>query len=309
MPLRPPTTVAFLGIGLMGEPMASRLLRAGYQLRVWNRTVHKTNELVQAGAKREKTPADAVRDAAAVILMLENGAVVTEVLFEMGVAKACRPGTLVIDMSSIAPSIAEDHAHLLAAADLRYIDAPVSGGTLGAADGTLAIMAGGDKADVAAAGPIFSALGKVTHVGPPGRGQLCKLVNQCIVAVTIGAVAEGLLLAKAGGADPAQVRRAILGGFCQSRILEEHGKRMIDRDFKPGGTVKMQLKDLDAAVETAQRLGVPLPLTNRVRQLFAELVDAGCGNLDHSALILRLEAMRGELKQAGHLPWRPLRHD
>jgi 2-hydroxy-3-oxopropionate reductase len=170
-------------------------------------------------------------------------------------------------------------------------------------------MAGGDKADVAAAGPIFSALGKVTHVGPPGRGQLCKLVNQCIVAVTIGAVAEGLLLAKAGGADPAQVRRAILGGFCQSRILEEHGKRMIDRDFQPGGMVKTHLKDLDAAVETAQRLGVPLPLTNRVRQLFAELVDAGCGNLDHSALILRLEAMRGELKQAGHQPWRPLRHD
>jgi 2-hydroxy-3-oxopropionate reductase len=129
------------------------------------------------------------------------------------------------------------------------------------------------------------------------------------VAVTIGAVAEGLLLAKAGGADPAQVRRAILGGFCQSRILEEHGKRMIDRDFEPGGMVKMQLKDLDAAVETAQRLGVPLLLTNRVRQLFAELVDAGCGNLDHSALILRLEAMRGELKQAGRQPWRPLRHD
>jgi 2-hydroxy-3-oxopropionate reductase len=293
----------------MGEPMASRLLRAGYPLTVWNRTVHKTNELVQAGAKRAKTPADAVRDVAAVILMLENGAVVTEVLFEMGVAKACRPETLVIDMSSIAPSIAEDHAHLLAATDLRYIDAPVSGGTRGAADGTLAIMAGGDKADVAAAGPIFSALGKVTHVGPPGRGQLCKLVNQCIVAVTIGAVAEGLLLAKAGGADPAQVRRAILGGFCQSRILQEHGKRMIDRDFQPGGMVKMHLKDLDAAVETAQRLGVPLPLTNRVRQLFAELVDAGCGNLDHSALMLRLEAMRGELKQGGHQTWRPLRHD
>ena len=293
----------------MGEPMASRLLRAGYPLTVWNRTGHKTNELVRAGAKRAKTPADAVRDVAAVILMLENGAVVTEVLFEMGVAKACRPETLVIDMSSIAPSIAEDHAHLLAATDLRYIDAPVSGGTRGAADGNLAIMAGGDKADVAAAGPIFSALGKVTHVGPPGRGQLCKLVNQCIVAVTIGAVAEGLLLAKAGGADPAQVRKAILGGFCQSRILEEHGKRMIDRDFQPGGMVKMQLKDLDAAVETAQRLGVPLPLTNRVRQLFAELVDAGCGNLDHSALMLRLEAMRGELKQAGHQTWRPLRHD
>jgi 2-hydroxy-3-oxopropionate reductase len=309
MSLKPPTSIAFLGTGLMGRPMASRLLKAGYQLTVWNRTVHKTSELVQAGAKRTRTPADAVRDVAAVILMLENGAVVTEILFEMEVAKACRPGTLIIDMSSIAPSIAEDHAHLLATADLRYIDAPVSGGTRGAADGTLAIMAGGDKADVAAAGPIFSALGKVTHVGPPGRGQLCKLVNQCIVAVTIGAVAEGLLLAKAGGADPVQVRKAILGGFCQSRILEEHGKRMIDRDFEPGGTVKMQLKDLDAAVETAQRLGVPLPLTNRVRQLFAELVDAGHGNLDHSALILRLEAMRGELKQGGHQPWRPLRHD
>jgi 2-hydroxy-3-oxopropionate reductase len=309
MSLHPPTPIAFLGTGLMGKPMASRLLKAGFEVTVWNRTLHKTNELVQAGAKRTKTAAEAVPDAAAVILMLEDGAVVTEILFESGVVKACRPGTLIIDMSSIAPSIAEDHAKLLAQADLRYIDAPVSGGTRGAADGTLAIMAGGDKADVTAAEPIFAALGKVTHVGPPGRGQLCKLVNQSIVAITIGAVAEGLLLAKAGGADPGQVRKAILGGFCQSRILEEHGKRMIDRNFEPGGMVKTQLKDLDAVIETAQRLGLQLPLTFRVRQLFAELVDAGHGNLDHSALILRLESMRGELKQVGHQPWRPLRHD
>ena len=173
-----------------------------------------------------------MRDAAAVVLMLEHGAIVTELLFEHGVVSACREGTLVIDMSSIAPAIAEDHGRLLLRAGLRYIDAPVSGGTSGAEKATLAIIAGGNfrpnrcRSD-------FRRAGKRDARGPHGRGQLCKLVNQCIVAVTIGAVAEGLLLAEAGGADPAQVRKAILGGFCESRILELHGQRMIERNFVP----------------------------------------------------------------------------
>jgi 2-hydroxy-3-oxopropionate reductase len=140
-------------------------------------------------------------------------------------------------------------------------------------------------------------LGTVTHVGPHGRGQLCKPVNQCIVAVTIGAVAEGLMLAKAAGTDPAQVRQVILGGFCQSRILELHGPRMIERNFTPGGLVKYQIKDLDAALQTAERVGVRLPLTQRVRELFVELADSGHAMLDHSALILRLEALSAEANQ------------
>jgi len=285
-----PNCIAFLGTGLMGEPMARNLLRAGFRLKVWNRTTSKTDGLVAAGAESASSPADAVREVDAVLLMLENGAVVTELLFKQGVAAACRHGTLVIDMSSIAPAIAKDHARLLTGMGLRYIDAPVSGGTVGAAQGALAIMAGGVAADLESAAPVFRALGTVTHVGPHGSGQLCKLVNQTIVAVTIGAVAEGMVLAKAGGADPAQVRQAILGGFCQSRILEEHGQRMIDRNFVPGGAVRNQLKDLDAVLEVARKVGVHLPLTERVRELFAALAKSGKAELDHSALILQVEA-------------------
>jgi 2-hydroxy-3-oxopropionate reductase len=292
MNLHPPVPISFLGIGLMGKPMAMNLIKAGYRVTVWNRTASKAGDLISAGARLAKSPADAARDAEAVVLMLENGAIVTELLFERGVASACRKGTLVIDMSSIAPAIAEDHARLLQRAGLRYIDAPVSGGTSGAENATLAIMAGGAVSDMIEAGPIFATLGNVTHVGTHGRGQLCKLVNQCIVAVTIGAVAEGLLLAEAGGADPAQVRKAILGGFCQSRILELHGQRMIERNFVPGGLIKNQIKDLNAALEVATRLGVTLPLTQQVRQLFVDLAESGKGMLDHSALILRLEALR-----------------
>ena len=290
--LYPPVPISFLGIGLMGKPMAMNLIKSGYAVTVWNRTLSKAAELMSAGARLGKSPADAVRNAEAIVLMLEKGAVVTDILFTQGVADACRDGALIIDMSSIAPAISEDHARLLARAGLRYIDAPVSGGAVGAERATLAIMAGGEKADVIEATPIFEAMGNVTHVGPHGRGQLCKLVNQCIVAVTIGAVAEGLTLAKAGGADPAQVRKAIMGGFCESRILELHGQRMIDRNFVPGGFIKNQIKDLKAALEVAGKLGLRLPLTDRVCELFVALAQTGKEELDHSALILQIEAMQ-----------------
>jgi 2-hydroxy-3-oxopropionate reductase len=290
--LYPPVPVSFLGVGLMGKPMAMNLIKSGYQVTVWNRTPSKAAELMSAGARLAKSPADAVRQAEAVVLMLENGAVVTDLLFSQGVADACREGALIIDMSSIAPAIAEDHAQLLIKSGLRYLDAPVSGGTIGAEEASLAIMAGGDEADIQDADPIFAAMGNVTHVGPHGRGQLCKLVNQCIVAVTIGAVAEGLTLAKAGGADPAQMRKAIMGGFCQSRILELHGQRMIERNFAPGGFIKNQLKDLDAALKVAGDLGLRLSLTERVRELFGMLTKSGKGELDHSALILQIESMQ-----------------
>jgi 2-hydroxy-3-oxopropionate reductase len=292
--LYPPVPISFLGIGLMGRPMAMNLVKTGYQVTVWNRTVSKAADLASAGARLAKSPSDAVRQAEAVILMLDTGAVVTDVLFAHGVADACRDGALIIDMSSIPPALAEDHARLLHKAGLRHIDAPVSGGTVGAEQATLAIMAGGDDADIANAKPIFDALGNMTHVGPHGRGQLCKLVNQCIVAVTIGAVAEGLTLAKSGGANPAKVREAIMGGFCQSRILELHGRRMIDRNFVPGGFVKHQLKDLNTVLQVARDLGIRLPLTERVRELFAALVDSGRGDLDHSAVILEIEAMQAQ---------------
>ncbi len=289
MKLEPGCTIGFVGLGLMGKPMALNLLKAGFKLRVWNRTPEKTLEVVAAGAELVSSLTDVALDSSAIITMLEAGAAVTEVIFSSGLANSSRLGTLFIDMSSIAPAIAEDHAALLEAQGLRHIDAPVSGGTVGAENGTLAIMAGGLEAEIEGASAIFEALGKVTHVGPHGRGQLCKLVNQSIVAITIGAVAEGLLLAKKGGADPAKVREAIMGGFCQSRILELHGLRMIEQNFEPGGTVKNQIKDLNAVLEVAAKLKLELPLTKRVHGLFWELAANGGEMLDHSALYLQLE--------------------
>jgi 2-hydroxy-3-oxopropionate reductase len=284
-------TLGFIGLGLMGKPMALNLLKAGFKLRVWNRTPEKALKVVKAGAVLVSSLREVANGSNAIITMLENGAVVTEVLFSSGLVAASEPGTLFVDMSSITPAISEDYATLLEARGLRYIDAPVSGGTVGAVNGTLAIMAGGLEVDIEDARGIFEAMGNVTHVGPHGRGQLCKLVNQSIVAITIGAVAEGLLLAKKGGADPAKVREAIMGGFCQSRILELHGLRMIEGNFEPGGTVKNQIKDLNAVLEVAAKLKLELPLTKRVHGLFSDLAANGGELLDHSALYLQLERL------------------
>jgi len=282
--------IAFLGTGLMGGPMARRLVGAGVPLVVWNRTRAKAEGL---GATVAETAAAAVGLAETVILMLESGPVVEAVLFGPGgAAGAMRPGTLVIDMSSIPPKTARDHAARLAERGILHVDAPVSGGTLGAELGTLAIMAGGTEAAAERAARAVAPMGRFTHVGPSGAGQLAKLANQVIVAVTIGAVSEALLLAAAGGADPAAVRRAIRGGFAESRILEVHGERMVMRDFAPRGPVHLQVKDLDTAAEAAAETGLVLPLVADVRRRFTELRDGlGGANLDHSALLLQLEAM------------------
>lgn len=288
-------SVAFLGIGLMGEPMATNLLKAGFGLTVWNRSRAKAARLVAHGALVADTPAAAVATADVVITMLENGAVVGQVLFEQGAAAALRAGALVIDMSSIKPREARDHAQLLAARGVRYIDAPVSGGTLGAAAATLAIMAGGEGADVEAAAPIFAALGRALRVGPHGAGQLAKLANQMIVGITIGAVSEALQLAAAGGADPALVREAIRGGFAGSRILEVHGERMLGNDFAARATATVQLKDMNNALDAAAGAGdYQLPITTLVRDLYADLCANGGANLDHSGLFLEIGRRNGK---------------
>lgn len=285
--------LAFIGTGLMGRPMAENLLQAGYSVTVFNRSPENPQALAKLGAKVASTPAEAVQHAHLVITMLPNGSVVSDVLLG-GVLEAARPGTLFVDMSSVHPAIARDLAAAAQERGLRFLDVPVSGGTLGAARGELAIMAGGPDDWIDEARPVLDVLGKVTPVGPSGSGQLAKLVNQVIVAVTIGAVAEGLTLARAGGADPARVREAILGGFAQSRILTEHGRRMIERDFAPGGTVTNQIKDLDAALDVAAGLGAAMPLTTRARELFADYA-AGEGGAragdDHSALVRHIEAL------------------
>lgn len=285
--------VAFLGIGLMGSRQAKRLLHAGIPLVVWNRSREKADALMPFGARVVDTAAEAVRDADVAILMLENGRIVTDVLFSQGVVEALRPGTVLVDMSSIKPAEAQDHASRLVERGVQHIDAPVSGGTVGAEQGTLAIMAGGDEQAFARVRPILEHMGRPVHVGPHGAGQLAKLANQIIVGVTIGAVAEALLLAERGGADPAKVREALRGGFAESRILELHGQRMVERDFVTKGRSVTHLKDLDNALDAAERLTLnAIPYTALTADLFRGLI-SNAGDLDHSGLLVELERLNG----------------
>jgi len=285
--------VAFLGIGLMGSRQAKRLLDAGYSLKVWNRSREKAEALSPFGARIADRAADAVGDADVVILMLENGRIVTDVLFSQGVAEALKPGAILVDMSSIKPAEAQEHAMRLAERGVHHIDAPVSGGTTGAEQGTLAIMAGGEAEMFGRVETILSAMGRPVHVGPHGAGQLAKLANQIIVGVTIGAVAEALLLAQRGGADPAKVREALRGGFAESRILELHGQRMVERDFVTKGRSVTHLKDLDNALDAAGRIDLEtLPYTALTADLFRGLIE-NAGDLDHSGLLVELERRNG----------------
>ena len=281
-------TVAILGTGRMGLPMAKRLCQAGFTVHAWNRNRSKAEPLSALGAQVHDQATDAVRNADIVISMLENGPVVEQVLFEQGTAQAMRPGTLVVDMASIKPAEARDHATRLATMGLRHVDAPVSGGTVAAEAGTMAIMAGGEAADLAQALPVLQPLGTTTHVGPHGAGQLAKLANQMIVGITIGAVSEALLMCAKGGADMAKVREAIGGGFAKSRILELHGQRMVDRDFAPRATMTVQRKDMRNALDTAASLDFQAPITELFERLYSEAIDHGLADLDHSGLFVEL---------------------
>lgn len=291
-------TIAFLGIGLMGKPMASRLLLAGYPLVAWNRTRAKAEALASLQASVASQPSDAVRAASIVITMLEAGPAVAEVLDSA--LHALNPGTLVIDMSSTRQSEAQEFHAKLSARGVAFIDAPVSGGVLGAEAGTLAIMSGGREEDFVRAEPLLRVLGRPTLVGPAGCGQVAKLCNQLIVGGTLCIVAEALLLAQAGGADPAAMRTAIRGGFAESRILEVHGQRMLDRNFMPGGQVKSQAKDLDNVLIAAAAAGVSLPITEVVTQNYHSILDA-VPNADQSAALLALERLNPG-KRVGDAP-------
>ena len=285
--------IALLGTGLMGYPMARRLCEAGHTVQVWNRTRAKAEGLAAFGATVHDTPTAAAQSSEFVITMLEHGPVVEEVLFVLGVAGAMKPGTVLIDMSSIKPAEARAHAERLGGMGITHLDAPVSGGTLGAEAGTLAIMAGGKASSFERAKPVFAPLGRATLVGPSGSGQLAKLANQMIVGITIGAVAEALLLCEKGGADMAKVKQAITGGFADSRILQVHGQRMIERDFAKRGAVSVQLKDMRNALATAQEVGFTAPITSLFEQLFADAADHGLADLDHSALFVELASRNG----------------
>ncbi|MCW5319731.1 NAD(P)-dependent oxidoreductase [Verminephrobacter aporrectodeae subsp. tuberculatae] len=283
-----PLRLAVLGTGLMGQPMARRLCAAGHRVHVWNRTRAKAEPLAAFGATVHATPAQAVRDADIVLSLLENGPVVGHVLFELAAAQAMRSAALFMDMASIGPREAREHAARLQEMGLAHLDAPVSGGTVGAEAGTLAIMVGGRTQDFLRAQPVFSSLGRATHVGSHGAGQIAKLANQMIVGITIGAVAEALLFAAKGGADMARVREAIGGGFAESRILQLHGQRMVERDFAPRGRMAVQLKDLRNALATAREIGFDAPITAVLDALYAQGVEHGLGELDHSGLFVEL---------------------
>jgi 2-hydroxy-3-oxopropionate reductase len=289
--------IAFLGTGLMGGPMARRLLGAGFALTVWNRGASKAAPLSADGARIAGNASEAAKGANIVFTMLSDGNAVEDVLFNQGVAAALAAGAVVIDCSSIAPKAARDHAQRLAERGIRHIDAPVSGGVVGAAAGTLAIMAGGEGAVIAELAEVFSPLGRVTHVGPTGTGQLAKLGNQQIVAVTIGAVAEAMMLMEAGGGSREAFRNAIRGGFAESRILDLHGQRMVDHNFGTGGPSKLQLKDLNNILAVAESLSLALPLTETVRAEFAEFVAGGGGDVDHSGILQHFEDKHSRAKR------------
>jgi 2-hydroxy-3-oxopropionate reductase len=277
--------VGFIGTGLMGTPMVLNILKSGYSVCVWNRTQAKADVVLSEGATWCDDAASLAKSVDVVVLMLTDATAVSEVLLVLGVADTLSEGTLVIDMSSIAPSVARTHARLLQARGIDHLDAPVSGGTKGAASGSLAIMAGGTPDAFAKAVPLLSVLGRPTHVGAAGAGQVAKLANQIMVAINIEAVAEALAFAKKAGADPRAVRTALIGGFADSRVLQEHGSRMLERNFVPGGTVKNQIKDLDAALAMARESNIELPLLEQTRERFDKLASAGGAALDHSAII------------------------
>ena len=280
-------SIGFIGLGLMGKPMSRNLQAAGAGLTIHNRSRAVVEELAAEGMTPADTPRALAERAEAVIVMVTDTPSAKAVLTGPdGVIAGLGKAKLVIDMGTTAVSATRDLAAQVAAAGADYVDAPVSGGQVGAEAGNLSIMAGGSDAAFARAEPLFRVLGeRITHVGDVGAGQVAKAANQVIVALTIGAVAEALTLARRAGVDPAKVREALVGGFATSRILELHGQRMVDGNFTPGGRARVQLKDIDQALGLAKEIGVDLPATQLSQQLYGRMVEMGLGDLDHSGLI------------------------
>lgn len=284
--------VAFIGLGIMGRPMAHHLLEAGFPLAVHSRSPGPVDELVAAGAVRAGSASEAARASTVVITMLPDTPDVEQVLLgEEGVGSGAATGTLVIDMSTIDPAPMRVIAETLGANGVEMLDAPVSGGEKGAVQGTLSIMVGGSAEGFARALPLFQAMGSnIVHVGPSGAGQVTKACNQLVVAATIEAVAEALVLAERCGVDPAKVRQALVGGFAGSKILEVHGQRMLDRAFEPGFRARLHRKDARIVLDAARENGASIPSFEVVAAQLDRLVDdAGRGDLDHSALFTLLD--------------------
>jgi 2-hydroxy-3-oxopropionate reductase len=283
-----PETVGFIGLGVMGKPMAGHLLKRGYPLVVHSRSRGPVDELVAAGARRASGPAEVARESTVVITMLPDTADVEEVIAgPSGVASALRDGSLVIDMSSISPVATKRLAELIASKGGSMLDAPVSGGEIGAKAATLSIMAGGEAEAFARARPILEAMGnpeRIVHIGPSGAGQVCKVCNQMAIGGALAGVSEAFALARKAGVDAARVREALLGGFAASRVLEVHGQRMLEGNYAPGFRARLYQKDLRIANETAQANAVAIPATALVTQLVNALTAAGGADLDYAAI-------------------------
>ena len=286
--------IGFIGIGLMGLPMSKNLVKAGYNLTVFNRSKNKAEPLKEFGAKISNTLKDAVDGSDIVITMLTDDTAVDAVMNNTDFLENLKSGSIVIDMSSVKPTTATKHGNNLKLKNINYLDAPVSGGTIGAEEASLAIMVGGEQNIFDDAFDILKKMGNPTLVGPIGSGQVSKLANQIIVGLTIGAVAEAVTLCEKAGADPNKMIKALSGGWADSKVLQTHGKRMINKDFTPKGRTSVHLKDMNNILECANNYNTHLPISNLVKEMYKSLVDNGHGETDHSSLYKEIERINNK---------------
>ncbi len=283
------TTIGFIGTGLMGLPMAKNILKSGFKLKAFNRSIEKAEPLKEFGAEVSKSISDVVKDSDFIITMLTDDSAVDAITSSTDFLDNLKSGSTVIDMSSVKPTTATKYGNSLKSKNINYLDAPVSGGTIGAEEASLAIMVGGEQSVFENSFNILKAMGNPTLVGPIGSGQVSKLANQIVVGVTIGAVAEAITLCEKAGADPVKLIKALSGGWADSKILQTHGKRMIDKDFSPKGKTFTHLKDMNNILECANSYNTHLPISNLVKEMYKTLVDNGHGNTDHSSLYNEIE--------------------
>ena len=281
--------IGFIGTGLMGFPMAKNLLKSGFNLKAYNRSIKKAEPLKEFGAEVSKTLSEVVKDNDFIITMLTDDAAIDAIMTNTDFLDNLKSNSTVIDMSSIKPNTAKKYGDILKLKKINYLDAPVSGGTIGAEEASLAIMVGGDQSVFDNSFNILKSMGNPTLVGPLGSGQVSKLANQIVVGVTIGAVAEAITLCEKAGADPIKLIKALTGGWADSKILQTHGKRMIDKDFSPKGKTSTHLKDMNNILECANSYNTHLPISNLVKEMYKTLVDNGHGNTDHSSLYNEIE--------------------
>ena len=286
--------IGFIGTGLMGLPMAKNILKSGYNLKAFNRTQNKAEPLKEFGGEIAETIKDVVKDNEVIITMLTDDNAINEVMSSSDFLDNLNPGTTVIDMSSIKPATAIKYGNKLKSYNINYLDAPVSGGTLGAEEASLAIMVGGELKVFDEAVDILKTMGNPTLVGPISCGQVSKLANQIIVGLTIGAVAEAITLCEKADADPNKVIKALKGGWADSKILQTHGKRMIDKDFTPKGKTSTHLKDMNNILECAKNNNIELPISNLVKEMYKTLVKNGHGDEDHSSIYKEIKRINNE---------------